>query len=62
MASIRKLKNKRFLAEIRKQGISKSKTFDSKIQAMAWAAEIAQRLKPDTLLHGKTLGGIHSLP
>ena len=35
MATIRKLKNKRFLAEIRKQGIYKSKTFDNKVQAMA---------------------------
>ena len=56
MAAIRKLKNKRFLAEIRKQGIYRSKTFDSKIQAMAWAAETEQSLKPGHLVKGKTLG------
>ena len=56
MATIRKLKNKRFLAEIRKQGIYKSKTFDSKVQAMAWAAETEQALKPGQLVQGKTLG------
>jgi|GEM_PF-3457281 len=31
MATIRKLKNKRFLAETRKYGQQKSKTFDTKI-------------------------------
>lgn len=30
MASLRKLKNKRFIAEIRKKGIYKSRTFDSR--------------------------------
>lgn len=56
MATIRKLKSKRFLAEVRKFGTSKSKTFDSKIQAMAWAAETEQSLDPEDLVQGKTLG------
>lgn len=56
MASLRKLKNKRFLVEIRKHGQYQSKTFDSKVQAMNWAAETEQSLAPDRLIHGKTLG------
>lgn len=56
MATIRKLKSKRFVAEVRKYGQYKSKTFDSKIQAMAWAAETEQSLSPDALISGKTLG------
>lgn len=56
MATIRKLKSKRFVAEVRKFGHYKSKTFDTKIQAMAWAAESEQTLSPDTLVQGKTLG------
>ncbi|WP_018276003.1 site-specific integrase [Teredinibacter turnerae] len=55
MATIRRLKNKRFLAEIRKKGVYKSKTFDSKVQAMAWAAETEQSLANQHLIHGKTL-------
>ena len=34
MATIRKLTNKRFLAEVCKYGRRTSRTFDSKIQAM----------------------------
>lgn len=56
MASLRKLKNKRFLAEVRKHGQYKSKTFDTKVQAMAWIAEIEPSLNPDGLVKGKTLG------
>ncbi len=55
MATIRKLKTKKFLAEVRKYGQYKSKTFDSKIQAMAWSAEIEQSLSPDAILNHKTL-------
>ncbi len=40
MATVRKLKSKRFLAEVRKNGHYKSKTFDSKVKAMAWAVRI----------------------
>jgi hypothetical protein len=42
MAYLRKLKNKRFLAEVRKYGQYKSKTFGCKVQAMAWIAETEQ--------------------
>jgi len=56
MATIRKLKSKRFLAEVRKYGQRTSKTFDSKVQAMAWAAETEQSLNPDGLVKGKTFG------
>ncbi len=38
-----------------KYGQYKSKTFDSKIQAMAWSAEIEQSLSPDAILNHKTL-------
>jgi len=58
MATIRKLKSKRFVVEVRKQGQYKSKTFDTKIQAMAWAAETEQSLSPNTLVKGKTLGNV----
>lgn len=58
MATIRKLKSKKFLAEIRKLGQYKSKTFTTKVQAMSWAAETEQSLSTDTLVRGKTLGGI----
>lgn len=55
MASLRKLKNKRFLAEIRKQGQYKSKTFDSKVQAMAWIAEVEPQLSQEGVVQGKNL-------
>lgn len=58
MATIRKLKNKRFLAEVRKYGQQKSKTFDAKIQAMTWAVETEQSLDPQGLVKGKTLGDL----
>ena len=58
MATIRKLKSKRFLAEVRKYGQRTSKTFDNKTQAMAWAAETEQSLSPDGLVKGKTLGDL----
>ena len=58
MATIRKLKNKRFLAEVRKYGQQKSKTFDTKIQAMTWAVETEQSLDPQGLVKGKTLGDL----
>lgn len=56
MASLRKLKNKRFLAEVRKHGQYKSKTFDAKVQAMAWAVETEQSFTPEGWVQGKTLG------
>ena len=56
MAAIRKLKSKKFLAEVSKYGQRKSKTFDTKIQAMAWAAETEQSLNPEGVVKGKTLG------
>ncbi len=55
MATIRKLPSKRWYVEVRKLGQRKSKTFDSKLQAVKWAEEIEQSLKPDGLIHGKTL-------
>ncbi len=58
MATIRKLKSKKFLAEIRKQGQYKSKTFTTKVQAMAWAVETEQNLSSDTLVHGKSLSDL----
>ena len=58
MATIRKLKSKKFLAEIRKRGQYKSKTFDAKVQAMAWAAETEQSLSTNTLIKGITLGEV----
>ena len=56
MASLRKLKNKRYLAEVRKQGQYKSKTFDNKVQAMAWIANIVPQLSQEGVVKGKTLG------
>ncbi len=58
MATIRKLKSKKFLAEVRKLGQYKSKTFTTKVQAMAWAAETEQSLSSDILVLGKSLGDI----
>lgn len=56
MAGIRKLKNKKFLVEVRKAGRYKSKVFDTKLQAQAWAVEIEQNLTPGAIVKGKTLG------
>jgi len=58
MATIKKRSNKRFTAEIRIGGQYKSRTFDTKIQAMAWAAETEQTLSPDGLIVGKTLSDL----
>lgn len=60
MATIKKRSNKRFTAEIRKAGQYLSKTFDTRVQAMAWAAETEQALEPDGLVKGKTLGDLLS--
>ena len=46
MATIRKLKNKRFLVEVCKHGQRTSKTFDTKIQAYAWFFETEQSITP----------------
>lgn len=56
MATIRKLPSKRWYVEVRKLGQRKSKTFDSKLAALKWAEEVEQTLKPDGLIHGKTVG------
>ena len=56
MATIRKTKHKTWVAEVRKSGQYKSKTFSSKIQAQAWAVEMEQTMTPDTLVMGKSLG------
>ncbi len=56
MASLRKLKNKSFLVEIRKHGQYYSKTFPNKVQAMAWAAEKEQGITKEGIVKGKTLG------
>ena len=55
MATIRKTKNKTWLVEVRKFGQYRSKTFDTKIRAMAWAVEIEQEITPDAIIQGKTL-------
>lgn len=56
MATIRRLKSKKFLAEIRKAKQYKSKTFDSKVQAMAWAAQVEQALDANNSIVGKSVG------
>jgi len=56
MATIRKLKSKRFLVEVRKHGQRISKTFDTKVQAYAWAAETEQSITKDGIVKGKTVG------
>jgi integrase len=58
MATIRKLQSKKFLAEVRKSGQYKSKTFTSKVQAMSWAVETEQSFLSDTLVRGKTLSDL----
>ncbi len=58
MATIRKLQSKKFLAEVRKSGQYKSKTFTSKIQAMLWAVETEQSFSPGTLVRGKNLSDL----
>jgi hypothetical protein len=56
MATIRKTKHNTWLAEVRKSGRYKSKTFDSKIQAQCWAFEMEQTLVSYTTVLGKTAG------
>ncbi len=56
MATIRRLKSKKYLAEVRKAKQYKSKTFPSKVQAMAWAAEVEQALDANNSIAGKTVG------
>jgi len=60
MASVRKLKSKRFLVEVRKHGQRLSKTFDTQIQAYAWAAETENTLTPNGIVKGKILGDAFS--
>ena len=55
MASIRKTKSNTWLAEVRRLGQYKSKTFPTKLQAQAWAVEMEQIQSPDILVKGKTL-------
>lgn len=54
MASIRKL-NGKWIAEVRKKGNYKSKTFPSKIEALTWFVEMEQVLGGDAIVKGKTL-------
>lgn len=56
MATIRRTKHKTWVAEVRKSGQYKSRTFPTKIQAQAWAVEMEQTMSPDTLVMGKSLG------
>ncbi|MDY6918635.1 MAG: site-specific integrase [Pseudomonadota bacterium] len=56
MATIRRLKSKKYLAEVRKAKQYKSKTFSSKVQAMAWAAQVEQALDANNSIAGKTVG------
>ena len=56
MATIRRLKSKKYLAEVRKAKQYKSKTFPSKVQAMAWAAQVEQALDANNSIAGKTVG------
>lgn len=56
MATIRKLPSKRWYVEVRKYGQRKSKTFDTKLNAVKWAEEIEQTLNPEGLIQGKTVG------
>lgn len=60
MASIQKLKNKKFRVEIRKGEFYRSRTFPTKVQAMVWAAETEQSLSNDTIVRGKRLGDLLS--
>lgn len=53
MATTRKLPSKRWYVEVRKYGQRKSKTFDSKLQAIQWADEIEQTIDPDSLMKVK---------
>ncbi|MFM2477348.1 tyrosine-type recombinase/integrase [Celerinatantimonas sp. MCCC 1A17872] len=56
MAQIYK-RGKKWRAQVRLKHQSRSGTFDSKIEAMAWAVEIEQELgKDDGIISGKTLG------
>ena len=56
MATIRKTKSKTWVAEVKKFGQYKSKTFPTKLQAQAWAVEIEQTRNPQTIEPGKSVG------
>ncbi len=56
MATIRRLKNKKYVAEVRKYGHYKSKTFTTKVEANRWAVETEQFLSPEQYIQGKLLG------
>ena len=58
MATIKKRSNKRFTAEVRVNGHYQSKTFDSKVQALAWASEIEEALADEGYVTGKTLADL----
>lgn len=55
MATIRKTKSKTWVAEVRKQGQRKAKTFATKLAAQKWALQLEQQLTPGMLVLGKTL-------
>ncbi len=55
MAAIRK-RGKRWFAEVRKKGYYKSKTFDTKVNALSWALEMEQSLSDESgIIRRKTV-------
>ncbi len=58
MATIKKRSNKRFTAEVRINGHYQSKTFDNKVQALAWASKIEAALANGGFVSGKTLADL----
>ncbi|MFM2480177.1 tyrosine-type recombinase/integrase [Celerinatantimonas sp. YJH-8] len=55
MAQIFK-RGKKWRAQVRVKSQSRSRSFDSKIEALTWAVEIEQQMKnPTSIIHGKTL-------
>lgn len=56
MASLRKIKGDRWLAEVRIQGRYESKVHDTKVQAKTWAHEAEHRIRQSKgILQGKSL-------
>ena len=45
MATIKKRSNKRFTAEVRINGHYQSKTFDNKVQALAWTSYVSVKVR-----------------
>jgi integrase len=55
MATIR-LKGGKWRVEVRRKGVRESGSFDTKIEAQAWAVEREQRIGKGAVVTGKTLG------